>query len=800
MNQILRLSVFITLFAGYFFAVCNLNEVKLFAGDIVTPVMNHWALLSLTMIGLIIGFLLFKTDTDSFLSESDDRASQKGRSFFYLIIILALFKFSAFFLSPRFIQFMHIWPDSVGYLGEIQLVLKDPTHLFDRRSPVFTLWLLFNHLTFGRLIDGDLTQTHFGTEVHLSDVIPPLVLQNTLGLFSAGICFFIFSRISARFAFAVTALTFLNPTSLSLDNAITRESISIFFILAGMALFIVTLEHNKPFYALCSGLLFVFAYQTRPELLIVAIILGFALFLHVLMQKRGRWSLIVLFSLPLVASLVASASFSSNREYVNNSYGGKFIVALHGLKSKCYSYKSREFPDLIKNFQKRVRQCRSENMSPCDGPAPTIFTLISYLDEEIGEYQALGRKSGDPGASYSRGQILDRVFMEIVKDNTACYAKSFLANVGYNLSHHVQNMVPVFYEGNQKKIRENWAYYASPQMLAVYEKSGPAQKVVVFLFRAIELHMIRAILFPFFFIGTFIILKANRNKCLGSTDNIFLLKVVLVLAWVHLLFLSVAVDAVARFIYPISPFIFAVQVAGVIGVHRWCKKYFGEITAWLERISLGERRRYQVGCCLGLIVLLISIEQLFIHKKSPYALWDMDAIQGGGIADSRKKHDAAGFNIGIVDGYSGKAAYFNGQDSFIQTSLDFHGWEILTIAFWIKPEKKEGDDLSFILDGGHSGPTGLSIHSADASGEKWVLSLNGAEIGFNLPLNEWSHVVATADGSKKEIDVSVNENTVMATKLRLDFPFSDTPIAIGKQIKANGHYFKGSLDEIKVFQ
>lgn len=844
MGKFTQIVIFVVLLAGYLISVFYLNDVEILAGN-VTPVMNYWVLSLFAATGVIVGFLLVKKSTVTVLIGRGADSKVKQHAIYFLIAILIFFKLFSFLLSPQYIQFLPVWPDSLKYLSDMHAVLNNSASLFDRKSPIYTLWLLFNHLTFGRLINPNLTSIYFGVEVYWRDILPPLILQNIIGIISAWICYSIFSRISARFALVVTLFTFLNPTSLFIDSTILRESLSLFFIMSGFALLLKAKREEMPVFAFVSGILFVFAYQARFELIAIYIMLFIVLLVFTVGQRQNKWWFNIVFIFPLVLS-VAYFEYLSSRENISRYPGeSKFSLALQGLKTKCYSYESRAFPELIKAIQLKASQCENERFASCDNPAPTEFIFKTFLDEEIDKYnhpliiKKLETRTLDqaifdeynlkPDISHKynpdmaivdlkrgvldkeflffvyqfwRREVLDRIFWDVVGNNISCYTQSSLINMGYNLSHHVHNMVPIFYDGDNDFIAKNWNYFVSPKMLELYEKDGYAQKLVVLFFRAIDLHNVRKILFPFFFVGTFVVLNEIMRKKLDFEGNVFLVSVVLVISWGHLLFLSSMGNAVARYIYSIFPFLFAMEFIGVVGVYCWLQEAF-KSSASIFYVALSKRWwKFIVIFAVLLIALFMNIGKFSDYRElsSAYAVWDMEVVSGSIFTDLKKGYNATGFNVGIVKGHSGKAAYFSGNASHIQTDVDFYGWKKLKISFWIKPEKKEGDDLSVVLDNGHDAQSNFTIQSADTSGKKWLWHCNGADIFFDLTLDQWSHVVVIADTENGLISASVDGKPATWVNLSKKFQFGSTPLAIGKLAKQDTRFFKGSIDEVMIWK
>lgn len=159
------------------------------------------------------------------------------------------------------------------------------------------------------------------------------------------------------------------------------------------------------------------------------------------------------------------------------------------------------------------------------------------------------------------------------------------------------------------------------------------------------------------------------------------------------------------------------------------------------------------------------------------------------------------FNTNPAGDYSNKAVYFNGKNSYIKTPVNFKGCKALTISFRVKPERKASNELSVILDNGHDAKNNFAIQSADIKNPNngiWAFHCNGIDILLTLPFNEWTKVVVCADAEKGIIQAYTNGIKVGEEKTA-PFEFGSMPLTIGRLSKLEERYFKGSIDEIEIF-
>ncbi|MFA5336810.1 MAG: LamG domain-containing protein [Candidatus Omnitrophota bacterium] len=187
--------------------------------------------------------------------------------------------------------------------------------------------------------------------------------------------------------------------------------------------------------------------------------------------------------------------------------------------------------------------------------------------------------------------------------------------------------------------------------------------------------------------------------------------------------------------------------------------------------------------------------------SSAYVIWNMDDNNPESLSDVTGKYSATPIKVKIVKGRFKKARYFNGKYSYVLTPINFKDWEAVTISMWVKPQQKSKKDLAVIIDNGHDANSNFVLQSIDAedvNSDRWVWHCNGADISFKLPFNEWSHIVALADGKNGIIAAYVNGLCVGRTVVK-SFEFNGTNLTIGKLSGENKRYFKGAIDEVVIF-
>jgi hypothetical protein len=563
--------VFIGVASAYLYLTFNLSDVKIIAGN-VTPRVNLLFLLVLTILGIGVGFVTAKKDA-TFQLKTDFEGKKHRRHYYILAGVLIFYKIALLIFFSDTIQYLHVWPDGAGYVRNVKEMIKDPVHFFPNgamKGRMYSIWILINHFILGSFFDpveGDV----FGQMISKSYYFPTLVAQTLLGIFSGLICFSIFSRLSVFLGYSVTLLTFLNPTTIAMEWGIIRASSALFLVLAGFFLFIKAYQNESRRWFFWSGILFFLATIQRQEL-IALYLTGILFYLaYTIFYRKQQWKSLLIFASPMLILIFISISLFHSG-FIGRSYKGNYSQALHGVKSECYFYENPRFPKIMKNTQEFAKKCEEERGAPCDSPATTYWLIWLNMQESVRKYARENTPEGGSPFSYAH-VVNDQIFMDILKKNTALYAKSLAANMGYNLIHNVENVTPIFYDGDDPNISMNWNYFASPKVLD-FCKDEDSPKFLVAFFSAIEPYTTRKILFPFFFIGSLVVFYRGRKLAIEPKNNEFLLRAILVFTWVHFLFVSVISFPVARFIYVLMPFIFCIKLIGCLGVYHFLNRVF----------------------------------------------------------------------------------------------------------------------------------------------------------------------------------------------------------------------------------
>jgi concanavalin A-like lectin/glucanase superfamily protein/deoxyribonuclease NucA/NucB len=191
--------------------------------------------------------------------------------------------------------------------------------------------------------------------------------------------------------------------------------------------------------------------------------------------------------------------------------------------------------------------------------------------------------------------------------------------------------------------------------------------------------------------------------------------------------------------------------------------------------------------------------------RSPAAAY---SFEGGSARDSLGDQDLDGTIHGAAftpDGKSGDALDFDGQNDYVSVpgisdALDLTGK--FTVEAWVKPDQLPGpmtvlgmeyagpNPYSYLLDASSSSGTPIaSIQPEDGS-------LKTASAPGPLPLQTWSHLAVTYDGSQMSLLIN---GTVVDTTSSAPPRSSDGDLQIGGSTLW-GDYFDGKIDEVRVYQ
>ncbi|MCK6543118.1 LamG domain-containing protein [bacterium] len=150
----------------------------------------------------------------------------------------------------------------------------------------------------------------------------------------------------------------------------------------------------------------------------------------------------------------------------------------------------------------------------------------------------------------------------------------------------------------------------------------------------------------------------------------------------------------------------------------------------------------------------------------------------------------AGHNDSVNDAY-----HFDGTDDLITVPDDtaFHFLNGITITAWVYAEEQK---TQYILTKGGGLPSPYKL-ALSGTGDV-IFSINNSEVrNTGYSLNQWMHIAGSYDGITMRLYVNGEEvgSLSAANALVID----TSPLFIGTRLGLSGDSFKGSIDEVALF-
>jgi chitodextrinase len=150
--------------------------------------------------------------------------------------------------------------------------------------------------------------------------------------------------------------------------------------------------------------------------------------------------------------------------------------------------------------------------------------------------------------------------------------------------------------------------------------------------------------------------------------------------------------------------------------------------------------------------------------------------------------------------YAGNAMHFDGAGSIKAANSPQHNSDYATISFWVKPDEFPASNEVFLLSNGgwqERWKISMPSHGKPVFTTNYENGISDMDAGTPLTVGQWKHVVMVHDGAKDKIfynGVMVNQKDVVG-KLKS----TKYPLGIGYDPIDNGGFFKGSLDEVQLY-
>ena len=390
-------------------------------------------------------------------------------------------------------------PDTtLRYIPQIETLRQSWLSFFSLTGPLYTLFLSLMDYFFGNV------------------VVPTALIQHLLGIVAAFLVFRLLKRIHMDLAFVTVILVFCSPRAAIFEHLIIREAPMMLLLTCYISVLCAivsirpveapSLKPTSLFFL--WGFLGVLCLLLRIEYLPVIVLAPMLLFFVLRGWPVVRKSFFILiYFLPIFAAFtmtqITKARFPPN-QYSNCA----FCIAYYSLQNDVFSYPPEEsaHPSLVMAFQQIMSSCGKMDIA-CE------TRIIESAENYLREHPSL-KSSG------SRN-ILDDMYLEMMRKNTLVYLKSY----GINFLRQLQ--------GNQE--------------LPPSKNSQWWKDLLRILFPQVIINNVISVLF----LCAVPLLLFDRTSRSPNAALILLFIVVTQLAVV-----SFVANPVARFRYPLDPYIY----------------------------------------------------------------------------------------------------------------------------------------------------------------------------------------------------------------------------------------------------
>jgi hypothetical protein len=196
-----------------------------------------------------------------------------------------------------------------------------------------------------------------------------------------------------------------------------------------------------------------------------------------------------------------------------------------------------------------------------------------------------------------------------------------------------------------------------------------------------------------------------------------------------------------------------------------------------------------------------SIKQTFDEKKNAglLAYWNMDEANGSTIADYISINNGTATGTTIVDGRVNKGRNFNGTSDYIAANTNINlANSSFTVSQWIQRNQIGENQFTFSLGSNNTSNNVLHLGFRSTNAFTCAFGSNDLNTSTQYTDTDWHHWACTYDATnRKRIiyrdGVKVGEDTATANYT------GNSVLNLGRYVASASSYFRGILDEIKVF-
>ncbi|ESU26941.1 cell surface calcium-binding acidic-repeat protein [Flavobacterium limnosediminis JC2902] len=136
---------------------------------------------------------------------------------------------------------------------------------------------------------------------------------------------------------------------------------------------------------------------------------------------------------------------------------------------------------------------------------------------------------------------------------------------------------------------------------------------------------------------------------------------------------------------------------------------------------------------------------------------------------------------------------FDGRNDYATDANVISGWPNATLMAWVNINSL------FSTEGVIAGQNQFKLSIDDS--KRLQVTANGATLRYNTPLNDsqWIHTAAVFEGTNGLLKLYVNGEMVMSTTTSGNISADASLLTVGKNPIANDTFFKGKIDEVRLF-
>ena len=222
---------------------------------------------------------------------------------------------------------------------------------------------------------------------------------------------------------------------------------------------------------------------------------------------------------------------------------------------------------------------------------------------------------------------------------------------------------------------------------------------------------------------------------------------------------------------------------------------FSVFVLWCPALAMSE--------ALDGAALILSFDEanMELEGGKPVQVMDLSGAENHGLVNGKGGKSVGGEAPEIVEGKYGDALLFSGQNWVEVVDSDtLRITEALTMAAWVKPLSLAGEQTVATKDRGYY----LQLRNGLIGNYAYDLSAPGYhESPKAIPLDEWSHIAMSWDGST--LVQYLNGKPVNDVHTQGQIATTDDSIGIGAEVRIPSRgqpewrFYQGVIDEVVIF-